>query len=156
MYVLTVDPPSELISSCDVESSSTVPTVCPSITSLAASFDPPPLIGVGDHIAAYRHLTVDSLPCGPPLSRPAFTGKLTHIIGWSSSTIEFGVDVATVFPTPPTSIQLPASICRLSLLERLWGWLCPWPRCHPFCSPLPLSRIPSSMSDGLVWARPDD
>lgn len=120
---------------------------------LASDSSPPPPLGVGDHIDAYRHFSVNSLHCGPPLSRSAFTGQLTHIIGWSSSTIEFGVDVASVYPTPPTSIQLPISICRLSLLQRLWGWLCPWPRCHPFCSSPPLSRTPSSPSDSIEWAR---
>ncbi|KAG1881331.1 uncharacterized protein F5891DRAFT_1204180 [Suillus fuscotomentosus] len=147
MHVLSVDLPIELICSVDTATASTVSSAASSTTCVAASlfidgsrslplvdswiFDgpipgddhSPSLFGAGDRIAIYRHGSLNAPGCGPPLPSPAFTGRLTHIVGWSPTTIEFHIDIHTVFPTPTTTIQFPRSICRLSFWERLWGYL---------------------------------
>ncbi|KAG1895314.1 uncharacterized protein F5891DRAFT_1194364 [Suillus fuscotomentosus] len=113
-------------------------------------------LGVGDTIAVFRHSFISCGDHGPSLPAPAFTGVLTHIVGWGPSCVEFGVDVASIIDTPPTSIQLPLSFCRLSLLQRLWGWVFAWPRCHVYARH-PLQATPSiSMSEEITWATVDD
>ncbi|KAG2130733.1 hypothetical protein DEU56DRAFT_914731 [Suillus clintonianus] len=114
-----------------------------------------PRLGVGDMIAIYRQACVVSCQTGPQFGQPAFLGCLTHIAGWSSSTIEFGVEITSVFPTHPTTIQLPWAVCRLSLLQRLWGWLIPWPRCSSFHPPPLMPVVDDHEGDDLVWCDVD-
>lgn len=118
---------------------------------------PVPRLGVGDTIAVYRQACIPSSSDGPSLATPAFCGTLSHIVGWGSSTIEFAVDIISVFDTHPATIQLPFHVCRLSFLQRLWGWILPFPRCSvfgPTAPPLPPPPTPC-FSEALVWAAVD-
>lgn len=154
MHILAVDPPTvsrfsgdSFVSGSSWHSvlTSAVPIVGSSFidcSRLSGSFDTwtfdsyftyplgsSPLLGIGDTIAVYRQAFDLSVSLGAHSSAPAFMGRLTHIVGWGPTLVEFGVDIESIWAFPPTTIQIPLSFCRLSLFQRLWGWLCPWPRC---------------------------
>jgi hypothetical protein len=156
MYILSVDPPAVLRSSFTSTApsfSTPVPSFVIETRPIAASLfvdgsrpisptdtwvfdchlewdvEPVPCIGVGDTIAVYRQACIPSSSAGPLLGHPAFTGTLVGIAGWNSDTIEFRVDIPSYTHAHSTTIQLPWAICRLSWLQRLWGWMLPFPRC---------------------------
>lgn len=187
MHILPVDPPLASHFSFDLESppvfptsaSPATPVACSLIVSSSANssspdtwiFDShlgngdPPSLGVGDTIVVYRDGRPKTLASGTFTATPAFSGRISHIAGWGSSTVDFGVELDSILPTHPVTIQLPWSMSRLSFLQWIWGWLLPYPRCCTLArypklistSPRILgsyeSRLSRTLSEGsLSWA----
>ncbi|KAG1852604.1 hypothetical protein C8R48DRAFT_777425 [Suillus tomentosus] len=176
MYILSVDNPPVTRWSVDSSSHTPTPSLATQVTPLAASlyvdcyhdsFSPDTWmfdrllatelatcssLGVGDAIAVYRQTEGASASEG---FLPAFTGCLTHIVGWGPSSVEFGVKDDSPYPSHPTTIQIPLHLCRLSILQLVWGWLFPWLRClvnrrHPPPLPPP-SASRGSANSSMVW-----
>ncbi|KAG1828994.1 hypothetical protein EV424DRAFT_1536224 [Suillus variegatus] len=118
MHILAVDPPTvsrfsgdSFVSGSSWHSvlTSAVPIVGSSFidcSRLSGSFDTwtfdsyfayplgsSPLLGIGDTIAVYRQAFDLSVSLGAHSSAPAFMGRLTHIVGWGPTLVEFGVDI---------------------------------------------------------------
>ncbi|KIK34565.1 hypothetical protein CY34DRAFT_17625 [Suillus luteus UH-Slu-Lm8-n1] len=186
MHILPVDPPLASHFSFDLESPPVFPTSTSPATPIACSlivsstnssspdtwiFDShlgngdPPSLGVGDTIVVYRDGRPKMLASGTFMATPAFSGRISHIAGWGSSTVDFGVELDSILPTHPMTIQLPWSMSCLSFLQWIWGWLLPYPRCCTLAqypklistSPRILSsyksRLSRTLSGGsLSWA----
>ncbi|KAG2138543.1 hypothetical protein DEU56DRAFT_912408 [Suillus clintonianus] len=122
------------------------------------------ILGVGDIFMVHREIHTTSIGT---LSMPVFVARLSHIVAWGHTHIEFGIEnLNTGYPHQKT-IKLPFSVIRLSILQRLRKLVFPFPRCpDPLPNPprplLPIHHKPAGNvgdcaprdSDGLpIWNR---
>lgn len=91
-------------------------------------------LGIGDIFIVHRNVHTSWTD---PLSLPAFTAQLTHIVGWGDNCVEFELRNLSTGCTHHKTLTLRMDLVRLSRRQRISRFLWPFPRCSPSPGPLP-------------------